>query len=347
MRSRRHGFTLIELLVVVAIIGVVVALLLPAVQAAREAARRIQCTNTLKQVGIASMAYHDSVGTLPLGAAVARDAAGNPLFNGWGATARILPFLDGGNVFAASNFSLPNEDPANTTIMALSISAYLCPSDGQNTTSFIDDGVKRNNTNIAFNRGSWYVWGGSVNTPQPSAPCLANAAVNLAALRDGTSQTILAAEVKSHTPYLLNCAGLLFAPLGTRPAPSTADDPSTVAQYANCGGAGSEFRLDSGHSEWEDGNAGQAGFTTAWTPNKKTPGRFNGTYRADVDLIAIREENGGPTFAAITSRSYHPGGINALFADGSVRFVKDGVAGATWRALGTTDGGEVIDGSAY
>ena len=347
MTIRRRGFTLIELLVVVAIIGVVVALLLPAVQAAREAARRIHCANNLKQVGIASMAYHDAVGTLPLGCAVARGKAGNPLFNGWGVTARLLPFLEGGAAFDASNFDLPNEDDANTTIMALSVSAYLCPSDGRNRESFVDGGVTRNNTNVAFNRGAWYVWGGSASTPQPSAPFLANAAVRLTSLRDGTSQTILAAEVKSHTPYLLNCAGLLFAPLGGRPAPSTADDPATVAQYANCGGAGSEFLLDSGHSEWEDGNACQAGFTTAWTPNKATPGRFNGVYKADVDLIAVREENGGPTFAAITSRSYHPGGVNVLFADGSVRFVKDGVAGATWRALGTTDGGEVVDGGGY
>ena len=109
---QRRGFTLIELLVVIAIIAVLIALLLPAVQAAREAARRIQCTNNLKQIGLAVHNYHDSVGTLPLGCAVTFDRAGNPFFNGWGITARILPYLEDQNKFNACNFSLANETPA-------------------------------------------------------------------------------------------------------------------------------------------------------------------------------------------------------------------------------------------
>ena len=105
MRIRR-GFTLIELLVVIAVIAVLVGLLLPAVQAAREAARRIQCVNNLKQIGLAVHNYHDAVGTLPLGCAVAFDRAGNPVFNGWGITARLLPYIEGQNQFNAANFSL-------------------------------------------------------------------------------------------------------------------------------------------------------------------------------------------------------------------------------------------------
>lgn len=348
MRVRpSRGFTLIELLVVIAIIALLVGLLLPAVQAAREAARRIQCTNNLKQIGLAVHGYHDAVGTLPLGCAVAWAPSGNALFNGWGITARVLPYLEGQAQFNACNFNLANEVPQNDTAMRLSIGAYLCPSDGRNREIFLDDGQPRNNSNYAFNRGDWYVWGGKVSTAPPNSPFQANRCVPLAGVTDGLSNTLFAAEVKTHTPYLLNCSGLTYAPLGSQPIPGPNDNPSTIAQYTSCGGSLAELRPDSGHSEWEDGNTSQAGFTTAWPPNKATPGAFGGTSVSDTDLISIREEDGGPTFAAITARSYHPGGVNALFGDGSVRFVKSTVNGQTWRALATVAGGEIISGDAY
>jgi prepilin-type N-terminal cleavage/methylation domain-containing protein len=343
---RRRGFTLIELLVVIAIIAVLIALLLPAVQAAREAARRIQCTNNMKQIGLAVHNYHDAIGTLPLGCAVAFQG-GNPVFNGWGITARLLPYLEGQNQFNACNFGLANETIQNDTVMRLTVATYLCPSDGQNRTIFIDDGQPRNNTNYAFNRGDWYVWGGLASSAQPRSPFRANATVTLAALTDGTSNTIFAAEVKSHTPYLLNCTGLAYTPINATPIPLPTADPATIAAYTGCGGGSSELRPDSGHSEWEDGNTSQAGFTTAWPPNKVTPGNFSGTKVADTDLIAIREENGGPTFAAVTARSYHPVGVNVLLGDGSVRFIKNGIDGSVWRSLGTVNGGEVISSDAY
>jgi prepilin-type N-terminal cleavage/methylation domain-containing protein/prepilin-type processing-associated H-X9-DG protein len=345
--QRRRGFTLIELLVVIAIIGVLVGLLLPAVQAAREAARRIQCVNNLKQVGLAVHNYETAVGTLPLGCVVTFDRSGNPVFNGWGITARLLPYLEGQNQFNACNFNLPNETPENDTAMRLGISAYLCPSDGKNQVVFVDGGQPRNNTNYAFNRGDWYVWGGSASAPQSGSPFRANTSVPLASVTDGLSNTLFAAEVKTHTPYLLNCSGLRYAPLAVPPMPGPNDSPATVAAYSGCSGGPAELRPDSGHSEWEDGNTSQAGFTTAWPPNKVTPGRFGGTTVPDADLIAIREENGGPTFAAVTSRSYHPGGVNALMGDGSVRFIKSTIDGRTWRALGTIAGGEVISADSF
>jgi prepilin-type N-terminal cleavage/methylation domain-containing protein/prepilin-type processing-associated H-X9-DG protein len=344
---RRRGFTLIELLVVIAIISVLIALLLPAVQAAREAARRVQCTNNLKQIGLAVQNYHDAVGTLPLGCAVWFDKGGNPVFQGWGITARLLPYMEGQSAFNACNFSLANETAENDTIMRLSVSTYLCPSDGKNTQIFLDDGQPRNNTNYGFNRGDWYVWGVAPGTPQPRSPFRANVSVRLAEVVDGLSNTIFAADVKSHTPYLLNCSGLVYSPLNGTPIPAPNDNPAAIPQYTSCSGSNSELRPDSGHSEWEDGNSSQAGFTFAWPPNKVTPGNYNGTVIPDTDLIAIREENGGPTFAAVNARSFHPGGVDALFGDGSVRFIKSTISGVTWRALGTINGSEVVSGDAF
>ena len=173
-----------------------------------------------------------AIGTLPLGCAVVFDRLGdNPFFNGWGVTARILPYLEGQVQFNACNFSLANETPQNDTAMHISIATYLCPSDGEpGWVFFIDDGQPRNNTNYAFNRGDWYVWGVSASAPQPSSPFRANRCVPLAAVSDGLSNTLFAAEVKTHMPYLLNCSGLTYAPLGPQAMPGPNANPSSIAQ---------------------------------------------------------------------------------------------------------------------
>jgi prepilin-type N-terminal cleavage/methylation domain-containing protein/prepilin-type processing-associated H-X9-DG protein len=342
--NQRRGFTLIELLVVIAIIGVLIALLLPAVQQAREAARRIQCVNNLKQIGLALHNYESTNSVLPVGCIVTWTSANTPLFGGWGPLARIQPQFEVQNGFNACNFSLPNEAEANITAMGLFTSTFLCPSDPLNRTVFVDDGVNRANTNYGMNRGDWYVWGGRVSTVPPQSPFRTNVSVRFSELSDGLSQTLMVAEVKSRFPYLRKCSGLAYQPVNTTPRPDTSSNPATIAQYTSCSG---EIKPDAGHAEWEDGNVNQSGFTTAWTPNRKTPGTFGGVAYPDIDLIAQREEEGGPTFAAITARSFHPGGVNVLMADGSVKFIKDTINGPTWRSLGTVAGNEVVSSDSY
>ena len=343
-RPRPSAFTLIELLVVIAIIGVLIALLLPAVQAAREAARRAQCTNNLKQIGLALHNYEGVNSVLPIGCIVTWASGNTPIFNGWGPLARIQPYVEGQNAFNACNFSIANEAPGNITAMGYVTGSFLCPSDGKSHTTYVDDGVNRANTNYGMNRGDWYVWGGLLSAAPPQSPFRVNVSVRFSELADGLSQTFFAAEVKSRFPYLRKCTGLVFQPVNGVPRPATNADPSIIAQYTSCSG---QVKPDAGHAEWEDGNTSQSGFTTAWTPNKRTPGLFDGVVYPDIDLIAQREEEGGPTFAAITSRSFHPGGVNVLLGDGSVRFIKDSINGMTWRALGTVAGSEVVSGDSY
>ena len=127
--SLRRGFTLIELLVVIAIIAVLIALLLPAVQAAREAARRMQCTNNLKQLGLAAMNYESSNGTLPPGSyGATRDYDGR-IKPGLSVFVRILPFIEGQSTFNAANFAFSLESMANATVASIGVSFLWCPSD--------------------------------------------------------------------------------------------------------------------------------------------------------------------------------------------------------------------------
>jgi prepilin-type processing-associated H-X9-DG protein len=298
----------------------------------------------LKQIGLALHNYESSNAVLPIGCIVTFGPGNTPIFNGWGPLARIQPYLEGQNGYNACNFSLQNEAPENLTAMGLVTSTFLCPSDPNMSKIFVDDGVNRANTNYGMNRGDWYVWGALQSTVSPQSPFRTNVSVRFSALSDGLSQTLLVAEVKTAFPYLRKCTGLVFSPVNAIPRPDTSANPASIAQYTSCSG---EIKQDAGHAEWEDGNVNQSGFTTAWTPNKKTPGAFGGVQYPDIDLIAQREEEGGPTFAAITARSYHPGGVNVLLGDGSARFVKETINGATWRALGTISGGEVVSSDSY
>jgi prepilin-type N-terminal cleavage/methylation domain-containing protein/prepilin-type processing-associated H-X9-DG protein len=306
-RRRTRGFTLIELLVVIAIIGVLIALLLPAVQSAREAARRAQCSNNFKQMGLAMHNYHDTNNALPIGRQTA-------LRRTW--VMGILPFLEQGNLFGAINFSQPFYERANTTVVRSTISGFQCPSD-ESSIQEPDTAYPRSKSNFAANWGNTNfdqntITNGPAGTVNfNSAPFVTNQSIGLKSFRDGTSNTLLVGEV-------------------------------IMGQNTTGGAAGAyDHRGDIFNDDWNC-----TMFMGYTTPNSKIPDQMgNAVYCGNPALGNPPCNANSPPFN--TARSYHSGGVNMLLGDGSVRFIKDSVDVNTWRALSTTRGGEVISSDAY
>ncbi len=254
-----------------------------------------------------------------------------------------MPYSEQGNLFNAMNLSLWKENPENSTSISQNVSFLLCPSEVQTKTSTHDYGLA-GVTSYGVNQGDWFVWGG-FNGPQNRNAFGMNRSRRVAEFTDGTSQTLLAAEVKTYQPAS-NCRTIPLPSVNTpNNIPSPYADPYTVAPEYDNGTCITQNQFEF-HTEWSDGNAHAAGFTTAWPPNKQIMGRSM-YLGMDLDLNGRNEELGGPTFAAINSRSYHPGGVNVLLGGGSVRFVKQSVDGMVWRTLGSVAGGEIISSDSY
>jgi prepilin-type N-terminal cleavage/methylation domain-containing protein/prepilin-type processing-associated H-X9-DG protein len=343
MRTSKNdrGFTLIELLVVIAIIAVLIALLLPAVQAAREAARRTQCVNNLKQLGLAMHNYHSTINTFPIGAMGIRSptaiANGNLYPDGSLASNHrrtwafmILPYLEKGAIFQAINFSMAFNPPAggngvNDTVSTLLIAGFSCPSDP--TSNQIDQNNRREgNYVVNWGNSNWaqantisgttynpFV-GNPLAPPNPvnflGAPFTMDKSFGIQNITDGTSNTLLMAEV------------IIGATAPTN-------------QY--------EHRGDIYNDDYNC-----AMFNAYTPPNSTIPDWIANSYCRYPYLTnppCANTSTAPNSYNA--SRSYHPGGVNALLADGSVKFFKNSTNVATWRALGSSQGGEVIDASSY
>jgi prepilin-type N-terminal cleavage/methylation domain-containing protein/prepilin-type processing-associated H-X9-DG protein len=321
MLRRRSGFTLIELLVVIAIIAVLIALLLPAVQSAREAARRIQCVNNAKQIGLAMHNYAGANNVLP---AAEMQFLGLANGSNFSAMSQALAYMEQANLYNAINFSLFDVDPANSTAMVTSISGLICPSDTYNPSPTF--GAQ---TNYMADMGSGIVWQSSLFAPNqtlqpPNGVFYGNSATRFAEITDGLSNTGFYSErvIGDATTAIISPLADVFFDPG---APLTPDDAMAQCQALNINNPANQIPMIMG-VPWIDGQHITLHVTT---PNTRSCGFF----------IVNR--------AVMPPSSYHPGGVNLLTGDGSVRFIKNSINLQTWRALGTRNGGEVISSDSF
>jgi prepilin-type N-terminal cleavage/methylation domain-containing protein len=348
---RRLGFTLVELLVVIAIIGVLIALLLPAIQAAREAARRTQCGNNLKQISLALQNYQSARKQFP--SSILLPISGTSVNSPWSVQARMLPYLEEGTTYQNIDFTLGYNSQvtvAGQNVKTTRIAVYSCPSETDTADTHDASGqVVNHSINYAGNMGVWLVWN-QFTLRGGEGAFYPNSKLRPRDFTDGLSKTLAFAEVKSFAPLLRDAGN------PNPPAPAMPGDVCTL---------GGTFVEDAGHSEWTDGKVSNGGFTAALAPNAKTACVHAGVIY-DVDWLNQAEAAPpspfatvvadlptghtlppepvqpvpSPTFAAITARSYHAGIVVVVMMDGSVQRVSDATDLAVWRAAATRNGSE-------
>lgn len=332
--SRGKAFTLIELLVVITIIGVLLALLLPAVQAARETARRGSCLNNLKQLGLALHCFHDSHDRFP---------AGHPykvcpsypdvhaFLYRWSPHAMITPYMEQSNVYKALNLDVPlytysgprcgpgyEVHPDNVEPVAHMVKLFLCPSDLERT---IDGGFGPTNYTACWGSGvpPWTVH----TTSETDGVFYNDSETRFADITDGTSNTAMFSEstlwsggaASTLTPQNMADVTVIFS-------------SRTVSALSEelCSTFGSRVHTFR-NARWVDGWPTRSGYDHRLSPNSSVP---------DCARVSPMRE------LWKAARSRHPGGVNVLLCDGSVRFIGDTINLRTWRALGSRNGGGVL-----
>ncbi len=354
--STRRGFTLIELLVVIAIIAVLVALLLPAVQAAREAARRSQCSNNMKQIGLAMHNYLSAIGTFPPGRFNSH-VAGNG--NCWGAYSQLLPQMEQQALFNSFNFSLAPEleaslasASANSTGSATFLSALICPTDPAPAVLLTVGGEMYASHNYDLNVGSTYplvaTFPSSFSSPfgvAPNGMFFENQGVGPADITDGLSNTVAAAETIRSTVSSTYATDPTRVFLVTGDNKTSGPPLTSDADYASLclalPAGTTQFQATKG-VRWHYGAPGHTMYNHRRTPNDRQADCRGGLPHSDKS-----DPNWSNLSLNVAARSKHPGGVNALMADGHVQFVKDTIQVQVWQGLGSRNGGEVLSADSY
>lgn len=320
--ATRRGFTLIEVLVVIALVAILVGLLLPAVQAAREAARRLECQNRLKQIGLALANYESIHRVYPFGVGGGGPPGWIPR---WSAHTQLLPELEQATLFHSLNFAFvpwghdATLSPPNQTALATRVATFFCPSDV--------DGIAEPN-DLAHNNYRGCAGTLLLNLSEDSSGASGRnngvfwlqSAIRPGDIRDGASATAMfserclgnssRADIKGDYYYL------------DEPSVPACDrsGPDTTPRYAF-------EQIEWSGQRWADGNMLYTRYQHILTPNRPSCNFGDDDYRGPV---------------VVTASSRHPGGVNLLAADGSARFVGDPVAAPVWKALGTITGSEVV-----
>lgn len=332
--SRRMAFTLIELLVVIAIIAILIALLLPAVQQAREAARRTQCKNNLKQIGLALHNYESTFSTFPMGDCTVNYGPGDvPQAS---VHAYILPYLEGSNNYSTFNFNFQvNGNAANTQARIQFVSSYHCPSDPGANRYLVANVIDAASSNYMQCLGSHsdhagYVVSG-VTTPRTSLHGMfsRNSRTRFSDITDGTSNTAMFGEIKkgpnNTSSFLVVAAGdpkdFLVATNGTGPW-TGADQLAPPAACENRATNAWAYR----GLQYYRGLLVATYYNHTQPPNAK---------RRDCVTSALWQGH-------MAARSYHVGGAQITLADGSVRFASENVDTGVWKAVGSMGNGEVV-----